>query len=164
MLRSFLFFVAVQSLVGCATIAVGAYQNVTINSVPTQATVTVYQNHSKVPSIQTQTPSVLRLKRGEGYFKSATYHIIVEKDGYMPHEIILEGKANKWYLAGNIFGGGLYGYLLIDPNSGAMWTLSPTAPMYNDFQGGLFIDMIGNASPSVRPYLTPVNCDPPRTR
>ena len=30
-----------------------------------------------------------------------------------------------WYLVGNFFMGGLIGYLIIDPLTGAMWNLTP---------------------------------------
>lgn len=30
-----------------------------------------------------------------------------------------------WYIAGNLLVGGILGWLIVDPLSGAMWTLSP---------------------------------------
>lgn len=32
---------------------------------------------------------------------------------------------NGWYLAGNILLGGLIGWIIVDPITGGMWTLSP---------------------------------------
>jgi hypothetical protein len=46
---------------------------------------------------------------------------------------LITGELNiGWYLVGNFFFGGLIGWLIIDPLTGAMWTLSPEmiyAPM-----------------------------------
>ncbi|MEW6291598.1 MAG: hypothetical protein AB1545_17315, partial [Thermodesulfobacteriota bacterium] len=39
--------------------------------------------------------------------------------------ITVESKANGWYILGNLLFGGLIGYLIVDPATGAMWNLTP---------------------------------------
>ena len=37
--------------------------------------------------------------------------------------VTVDTKANGWYIGGNILLGGLIGWLIVDPATGAMWTL-----------------------------------------
>jgi len=48
----------------------------------------------------------------------------VEKPGYQKGEINITATVNGWYF-GNFIFGGLLGLLIIDPITGAMYTLSP---------------------------------------
>lgn len=45
------------------------------------------------------------------------------KPGYAKHSAQIHRGLNGWYLFGNLFFGGLLGYLVVDPLTGAMWTL-----------------------------------------
>lgn len=119
--------VLVASLVilstGCASIVDGGPGKVSINSQPDGAKVLVM--NSKGQQVVTgTTPTELRLDRGTGYFTKAKYTVRIEKEGYRPVEVKLEGKLNSWYL-GNLLFGGLIGLLIVDPISGAMWHLEP---------------------------------------
>jgi hypothetical protein len=38
---------------------------------------------------------------------------------------MLQGRTGGWYLGGNLLFGGSIGYLIVDPVTGAMWTLAP---------------------------------------
>jgi hypothetical protein len=44
--------------------------------------------------------------------------------GYKTHTVTLESNVSGWYV-GNILFGGLIGMLIVDPITGAMYTLSP---------------------------------------
>ena len=70
------------------------------------------------------TPFTASLKRGAGYFKKAKYQVTFEKPGYKTEAITLEGRPGGWYLGGNVIFGGM-GWLIVDPATGAMWTLEP---------------------------------------
>lgn len=108
----------------CASMTKGGSQNLPLQSEPTGAHVLV-SDMAGATVADTTTPCTVKLKRGRGYFKPASYRLFVEKPGYMPLETKLEGKANGWYIGGNLVLGGLLGYLVIDPITGAMWTLKP---------------------------------------
>ena len=73
-----------------------------------------------------QTPAVAVLRKGDGFFRGASYRVRIEKQGYKPQEVVLTSSLNAgWYLLGNIIIGGLVGWLIVDPLTGGMWTLSP---------------------------------------
>lgn len=111
------------SLTGCATIIYGTTQSVSVNSSPAGAKVTVH-DMTLGTQVGTQlTPAVFLLKRGHAYFRRANYRIVVEKEGYHSAESTIVGRPNGWYIAGNFLVGGLIGWLIVDPISGAMWSL-----------------------------------------
>ncbi len=113
------------AFVGCATIITGGEQRVNIASEPSQATVTI-QDSQGAQVFSSQTPATANLKKGDGYFKGATYKIKIEKSGYKAQEVTLKSDLNGgWYILGNLLIGGLLGWLIVDPLTGAMWTLSP---------------------------------------
>jgi len=115
----------VLALSGCATIVSGGDQKVDFQSDPSEASIKVYDSSGMVVA-SSQTPTSLLLKKGAGYFKGASYRVVVEKPGYKRTEVLLQSSLNAgWYIAGNLFIGGLIGWLIVDPMSGAMWTLSP---------------------------------------
>lgn len=111
------------SLLGCASIVDGGHKTVSIKSQPADAKVTVYDKKG-AQVIVSQTPAKLPLKRSGGYFSGAKYRIVVEKEGYKPTELEVKSTLNGWYF-GNLVFGGLIGLLIVDPATGAMWTLSP---------------------------------------
>lgn len=126
MLKNFVVVVAISSMVlsGCASIMSGSNQTIAIKSTPSEATLKVYDKNGEV-IITDKTPFIATLKRGTGFFSKANYRAVVEKDGYESKEIKIEGRLNGWYLGGNLLFGGLIGWLIVDPASGAMWTLEP---------------------------------------
>jgi len=112
--------------VGCASIIHGSRQGIFINSVPSGATATVRDEYGMVVASQ-GTPCTLRLQRGSGFFSGATYTIAVEKPGYDPVNMMISSRLSFWYLGGNCLIGGLWGWLIVDPITGGMWKLKPSA-------------------------------------
>ena len=110
-------------LAGCASIFSGGPKRVTVNTQPTGAKVTVYDRTGKV-ILTNQTPAVLRLDRSHGYFKGEDYRLVIEKPGYKRVEVAVESRINGWYF-GNLALGGVIGMLVVDPLTGAMYTLEP---------------------------------------
>lgn len=108
---------------GCATIFSGSTQTVTISSDPSDAKVKIY-NKAGILISNSETPQTISLKRGRGFFCGETYRVVISKENYEETEIIVDSRFNGWY-AGNVIFGGLLGLLIIDPATGAMWTLSP---------------------------------------
>ena len=111
-------------LAGCASIILGTTQKVPVNSTPSGAKVTVYDAKNKAIGGGT-TPCSLSLSRSSGFFSSAKYRVVIEKPGYEKREVKISGSVNGWYIAGNLVFGGLIGWLILDPATGAMWSLNP---------------------------------------
>lgn len=108
----------------CASIIKGSYQHVQIQSQPDEATLKVYDRKGDLIT-SGKTPQMLTLKKGTGYFKGARYRLVLEKEGFQTSEVKLENRVTAWYWGGNLIFGGLIGYLIVDPLTGAMWRLSP---------------------------------------
>lgn len=111
---------------GCASIVAGGPQVIPIKSNPSEAKLKIVNLRDGNAMYAGTTPYTVTLERGAGYFKKSRYNVIVEKEGYQPKEILIEGSPNGWYILGNIVFGGLIGWLIVDPITGAMWTLSPS--------------------------------------
>lgn len=109
---------------GCASIIAGTSQTISIKSTPDDAAVKVYNAKGEVIS-NSQTPFIITLKKGRGYFKAEEYRLVIEKAGYRTSEVQISARVGGWYAFGNLLFGGLIGYLIVDPISGAMWTLTP---------------------------------------
>jgi hypothetical protein len=109
---------------GCATIIGSTTQPVTIKSVPEGAMISI-TNRAGEKIHSGMTPATVTLNRGAGYFKAESYTVKFQKEGYEPREIIVGGHVNGWYFGNIIFGGLIIGMLIVDPLSGAMFTLSP---------------------------------------
>ena len=110
---------------GCASIMSRSSQDVRISSSPENANVVIYDKHN-MKVWDSSTPTVVNLKRGVGYFSGASYRVEITREGYEKQTVqISSGLNGGWYLAGNLLLGGLIGWLIVDPISGAMWTLKP---------------------------------------
>ena len=104
--------------IGCASIISGYYQEITINSNPCGALITVLSEKGDVKLENETTPIILELPRGNKYF---TLKII--KEGYKPNEIILVRTINGWVF-GNVIFGGIIG-IAIDFYTGAAYSFLP---------------------------------------
>jgi len=120
MVVTFVFWTA-----GCATIIKQNTQTLQINSEPSDAKITIYDVRTGNQVLAAQTPYIATLQRGESYFKKGQYKVLIEKEGFDKKEVMLEGNPNGWYILGNILLGGLIGWFIVDPITGAMWTLEP---------------------------------------
>ncbi len=116
--------IAVLMNTGCATIFNGRTQVVQIRSTPDQANV-VISNRAGERIHSVVTPATITLDRSAGFFKPELYTAIVTKPGYKPQVMTVKGKVNNWYMA-NLMFGGVIGMLIVDPATGAMFTLSPS--------------------------------------
>lgn len=116
---------AVVLVTGCATIVSGGDQDIPIKTRPTEARVRVLDSHN-MEVWSSRTPTTVTLDKGVGYFKGARYILEIEKEGYEPRTISIRSSLNAgWYIAGNLLLGGWIGWLIVDPLTGAMWTLEP---------------------------------------
>ena len=106
---------------GCASIVSRNRYPITITSVPTEARVVITNNRG-VAIYTGNTPAVLSLKAGNGFFSKAGYQVTFEKEGYDTKVVPIEFKLDAWYF-GNVIFGGLVGLLIVDPATGAMFRL-----------------------------------------
>jgi uncharacterized protein YceK len=113
-------------LSGCASIVAGGHRDINIKSTPSDATVSIQDRESKQVVHKGQTPLIVPLSTRGGYFKSRQYDATLSKDGYAPKTINIDSFLSGWY-AGNVilWPVAVIGGLIIDPLTGAMWSLSP---------------------------------------
>ena len=119
------FFIALFLIVcccSCATIFGHNHYEVTVNSTPTNATVSIINKKGK-EVFRGVTPAVASLPSSEGYFNRATYEVHISLSGYGEKIYPVSASLNGWYF-GNILVGGLLGMLIIDPLTGSMWRIS----------------------------------------
>jgi hypothetical protein len=130
-MRSFVFgalvIVSVFST-GCASIVSKSKYPVSITTEPAAAKIEV-KDQDGIVRFSGVSPTTAILDSGNGYFTRARYTVTAAKDGYTPATFQLQNSMNGWYW-GNILFGGLIGFFLVDPITGAMFQIdSPEANM-----------------------------------
>ena len=155
----------VGSLYGCASIVSRSEYPVTIISEPDDTKITIV-NKSGQTVFSGRTPITVQLKAGNSYFQGNDYIITFEKEGYAKSTARIKRSIAPWYIVGNIAVAGLIGWLIVDPMTGAMWTLedhvhinlqslpSPTSLKNED---GLHIISLDDVPTELRPYLVKIN-------
>lgn len=115
----------VSLMTGCATIVGDKEQSITINSSPSNANVLITDERS-MEVHSGSTPTTVQLRKSDGsYFGGKTYTVEISKDGYESRTMMINASPNGWYIGGNIIFGGLIGWLIVDPFTGAMYNLTP---------------------------------------
>jgi PEGA domain len=109
---------------GCASITDGGPRNVTINSNPEGAKVTIYDRRGRQVTVQT-TPTTVALRRGK-LFRKDEYRVALDMPGYRSCDMRIDPVVNRRYF-GNFL---LLPFspigFLVDPATGAMWTIRPS--------------------------------------
>ena len=126
MKKRLILLLAMVMLSGCASIVAGGHRDINIKSTPTDAAVSIQDRESKQIVHKGQTPFVVPLSTKGGYFKSKQYDVTISKDGYVTQDINIDSFLSGWY-AGNVilWPVAVIGGLIIDPLTGAMWSLTP---------------------------------------
>lgn len=106
---------------GCATIVSKSDYPVSIQSAPENVAFTVVDANGSEIHTGT-TPETVLLHAGAGFFQTASYTIQFRDGDTIVKEVELNAQLDGWYL-GNVIFGGLIGMLIIDPASGAMFSL-----------------------------------------
>ena len=106
---------------GCASIVSKSQYPVTINSNPSGAAFTVKDEGGTAIHNGT-TPETMTLSASKGFFRPASYSFEFNKDGDGPDTVSMSAGLDGWYI-GNLVFGGLIGFLIVDPATGAMWRL-----------------------------------------
>jgi len=122
---SFTAIVFFLSFYGCASIIKGnSPQPVSLKTTPTDAKCELTDLSTGSVVMKQNSPIMAQLKRDSGYFKNTKYRFSCEKDGFKQNQMDFESTINGWYLGGNFLFGGLIGWLIVDPATGAMWSFS----------------------------------------
>jgi uncharacterized protein YceK len=116
---------AMIALGGCASIVSDSKPKVGLYSLPTNANYIIKDSKGSV-LLKGVTPGAALLETSRGYFKSQSYTVTFQKDGYTETTVPLKSTVSGWYW-GNLLLGGLIGMLIVDPLTGAMYTLPEDA-------------------------------------
>ena len=111
-------------IVGCASIVSKSMYPVSISSDPDGVDITI-ENRIGQTVFSGKTPVTVKLDADAGFFQGEDYTITFTKDGYEPKTTMIDRGVDGWYILGNILIGGLIGWVIVDPLTGAMWTLEP---------------------------------------
>lgn len=122
---------ALAPLTGCASIVSKSTWPVEVTTNPANAEVEIVSETGNVVQKGT-TPFTASLKSGVGYFDGEKYTLRCSAPGYPNKSEILDTTVNGWY-AGNIIFGGIIGFFLVDPLTGAMYRLPKS--MHVDLTG-----------------------------
>ena len=122
---SFVLLTLVVFLVGaCASIVSKSDWAVKIGSSPPGADFSIVDTSSGRKIHSGKTPATVTLSSNGGYFKGKSYRVEISMEGYGEKSAEIKSTVNGWYV-GNVLFGGLIGLLVVDPATGAMWTLAP---------------------------------------
>jgi hypothetical protein len=97
-------------------------ETLSLRSTPDRAAV-VIADETGAKIFEGKTPTTLSLEKKKGFFSGKKYTVTISLAGYTDHTFTVDTRANGWYIAGNLVFGGLIGWLIVDPLTGAMWTL-----------------------------------------
>jgi len=124
--KMMLILLAMVMFSGCASIVAGGHRDINIKSDPTDAAVTIQDRESKQIVHKGKTPLIVPLSTRGGYFKSRQYDVTLSKEGYAAKTVNIDSFLSGWY-AGNIiiWPMAVIGGLIVDPLTGAMWSLTP---------------------------------------
>jgi len=106
---------------GCASIVSKSIYPVSIYSHPDSANITIEDEKGKI-MYRGKTPTTISLSAGEAYFHGKKYTVNFSKEGYGEQNATIQSGLDGWYI-GNILFGGLIGFLIVDPLTGAMFKL-----------------------------------------
>jgi hypothetical protein len=153
---------AAFSLAACATIVGSPSQTLPISSTPAGAQIEIVDEKG-VSVFKGATPTTVTLQKSDGsYFGGKTYTVKLRAPGHADTDVTVKAQANAWYIAGNFVFGGLIGWLIVDPLSGAMYTLSPDTvgqgmEAAKSADGGIRVTLISELSPQMLEKLVKVN-------
>jgi len=115
-------------LPGCASVVTGDIERVRVITYPPEAVVTVTDDKGYL-LYKGVTPANIPMRKSSGFFQRQDFDMSIEREGYEPVYMTLQGVTSSWYVAGNALllpsGLGLLGWLVVDPFTGAMWTYEP---------------------------------------
>jgi len=145
----------------CASIVTKSTYPISISSTPSNAEISITDKKGKEIFLG-NTPAIVRLKAGAGFFSKAEYQVKFSSRGYNDKIVPVTFTLDGWYF-GNILLGGFIGMLIIDPATGAMWkietdflneTLTPSTAFV---ESEMKIVNINEVPESWKPHLVKIN-------
>jgi len=133
----------------CASIVSKTIYPVTIDSEPRGANVVIY-NRRGLEVFKGGTPALVKLKPSAGFFQRAIYNIEISKDGYTTKKVEVTATLNGWYF-GNLLFGGVIGFLIVDPATGAMYRLNDPA-VYETLTAAKQTAAVNEQAPQLKVY------------
>lgn len=124
-MRGLALAVAVSMTSGCASILSDQVYPVRVTSEPAQASYEIRDQKGAVISTG-MTPDIVSLTAHAGYFDGERYTFVFRKEGFNDSRVLLNSGIDGWYW-GNLLVGGVLGMLIVDPVTGAMYTLPKKA-------------------------------------
>ena len=127
-----LVFIGISTLMlsSCASMFSESEYPVHIDSVPSKMEIVVTDIDGDIV-YRGKTPTVVELDAGAGYFVRARYTVRLYDGGKAVGERKIDSSIDGWYFA-NWFGPTLFGFLVIDPITGAMWKLDENVTVFRD--------------------------------
>ena len=115
------FLIGASFLMGCASIISKSEYPVVISSQPEGADITISNSEGKA-IYSGKTPTTVTLDAKAGFFKGENYTVEFKQNGCAPHSANITRSVDGWYFVNFLFGG-VIGLFIVDPATGAMWTL-----------------------------------------
>lgn len=126
-MKKFLVAAAAVLLFGCATIVRNDEQLVNIQSNVEWAKIEIMKSNGEVVWSGYAPSTVLLNAADYGMFNPQKYTIRATKEGYGTAFAEIDWHVSMWYVFGNLFSWGIFGWLIVDPISGDMFYLDDTA-------------------------------------
>jgi hypothetical protein len=120
-IRLLMSIIAIMAISSCASIVSKSSYPVMINSDPSESSISI-TNSKGMEVYKGNTPATVVLKSSEGFFEKASYQVKFTKEGYQEKIVPIYCKVDGWYW-GNLVFGGIIGFLIVDPATGAMYKL-----------------------------------------
>lgn len=148
-------------VVSCASIVSKSEYPVTISSDPEGVSIKIV-NRAGGTVYKGETPTTVTLSAKAGFFKGENYTVVFSKEGYASHTAQIERGVDGWYILGNILIGGLIGWFIVDPATGAMWTLKNLHVDLNDKSSSMQKEQIhiltfNEVPEDLRKYMVRIN-------
>lgn len=137
-----IFLSAVFLLSSCASIVSKSTYPLSVSSDPSNAKLSITNKKGKEIYLG-QTPAVVQLKSGDGFFTKAEYQVKFSLNGYEDKIVPVTFKLDGWYW-GNLLFGGLIGMLIVDPATGAMFKIE------TDFLNEVLLKSTASNEPSLK--------------
>lgn len=116
---------ALPAHTGCASIVSKSSWPVSVTTTPADAEFEI-TNEAGTVVHKARAPFTVTLKSGVGYFDGERYTLKASAPGYTTGAATLDTSVNGWFI-GNIVFGGIIGFLIVDPLTGAMYRLPEAA-------------------------------------
>ena len=120
------------ALCGCATILSNSEYPVNIDSVPSNMEIVVTDSNGDI-EYRGQTPTVVDLDAHGGYFVREIYTVELYDAGKVVGKTTVDGSIDSHYFL-NLVGWSVIGLIVVDPMTGAMWTLEKDVVVFRDVE------------------------------